>query len=37
MGRAARERMRERFSFAAQAAAYVRLFESLCQSPAVQA
>jgi glycosyltransferase involved in cell wall biosynthesis len=29
MGRAARKRMREEFSFEAQAAAYVRLFESL--------
>jgi hypothetical protein len=29
MGRAGRARMRESFSFEAQAAAYVRLFESL--------
>jgi glycosyltransferase involved in cell wall biosynthesis len=29
MGAAARARVREHFSFAAQAAAYVRLFESL--------
>ncbi|OWK47313.1 glycosyltransferase [Fimbriiglobus ruber] len=30
MGAAGRERMREQFSFEAQAAAYVRLFETLC-------
>ena len=37
MGAAGRRRMRERFTFAAQAKAYLDLFARLCSSPAVAA
>lgn len=37
MGEAGRRRMRERFTFAAQAAAYLDLFARLCPSPVVAA